>query len=225
MICRHKKTGESRPISTRCHNQMKCYSITEDVQVGIPIVFEEGKDPNIQVPEGCAFDIHLHPKIVTAITEEEDPEGTAYRLISASIDFTSTLMLLKPEVAQDRELLLHVGTAGGVGGYAYLTDDLLVKVEEHGRINRCPDKFPPLGIQAFCMSEALNKARSGVEVLDVLLHMKPGSSFCIRRTGELEGAQPVLAVSWSGSELKVRAPYKKPYVRATPAAAGLIADA
>jgi hypothetical protein len=59
----------------------------------------------------------------------------------------------------------------------------------------------------------------------VLLHMKPGSSFCIRRTGELEGAQPVLAVSWSGSELKIRSPYKKPYVRATPAAAGLEAEA
>jgi hypothetical protein len=205
---------------------MKLFSITETVQPGIRVIREEGIEPNIAVPEGCAFDLHLHPKIIAVITEETDPIGTVYRLERASIDFTSTLMLLKPEVQdQGREALAHVGTAGGVGGLAYLTDDLLVKVEEHGRINRCPDKFPPLGIQAFCMAEALNKARSGVEVLDVLLHMKPGSSFCIRRTGELEGAQPVLAVSWSGSELKIRSPYKKPYVRATPAAAGLEAEA
>jgi hypothetical protein len=181
---------------------MHLYEIAERVKYGIPIV-RDG-EPRLQRPVGCPQDIRLHPKLI-AVIEDTDP-AVELRLERASPDFAPhNLLLLKSPAHghRDRQVLVHVITAGGVGGKAYLTANVLEEQMDRGWVRRRPRSFPPIGVQPFCTDEELARIREGVDILDVMLLMNPGANFCIRRTGNLEGAQPVLPVRWNGAWLSI----------------------
>jgi hypothetical protein len=175
---------------------MRLFEVTEYVKDGLRFV-RDGKEPHVARPAGCPLDVRLHPRIIEVVEKQPDQEGSVYRLDTASIDFMPGLLLLKPEVsAREQQALVRVETAGGVGGKAYLTGNVLEERMNQGRVSKRPSTFPPLGVQPFCTDDELARLRNGVDILDVLLLMNPGSNFCVRRTGELEGAPPVLSIRW-----------------------------
>jgi hypothetical protein len=197
---------------------MRCFEVTEYVKVGLRVV--RGGEPHVWRPEGCPLDIRLHPKTIQVIEEEDDPEGTVLRLERMTLDFAPNMLLMRAPVSdQDQQVLVHVQTAGGVGGKAYLTANVLQEAMERGHVTKRPSAFPSLGVQAFCTDEELARIRDGVEILDVLLLMNPGANFCVRRTGSLEGAPPVLSVRWNGSRLYIDDPKKVVQTRAVPGVA------
>lgn len=188
---------------------MRGFEITETVSCGIPIV-REG-EPHIAVPAGCAVDVRLHYKLLDFIASLKS--DTAKLQIGEKRDrqFTlqqpaaNNLLLLCPfSGLQDHRALVRLYTAGGVGGKVYLTANVLEETRNaRGHVSKRPSAFPPLGVQHFCDDEQLEKVRSGVDALDVLVVMGPGSNICIRRTGNLEGAQSVLSLRWNGAVMLI----------------------
>jgi hypothetical protein len=194
---------------------MHLCEVTEYATYGLSFTCT-GTEPIINRPAGCPFDIRFHPRVVEHLMKQSG-EGLPFRIGTASVDFHPGLLLLKPEVSSpsdrrgpiridttagtfysnDQQLLLRLGTAGGVGGKAYLTANVLEEKMDQGRVSKHPSPFPSLGVQPLCTDEELARLQKGVEAIDLLLLMNPGANFCVRRTGGLEGAPPVLAVKWS----------------------------
>jgi hypothetical protein len=182
---------------------MHLFEVTEDVRPGLKIIRGDG-EPRIAVPDGCPFGMRLHNSIIDVINEEEDPPDTVLRLTKASLDIRSEAVVLRPETGPELTALVHVGTAGGVGGKAYMTGGVMQEKKERGWVRRQPSQFPPLGVQPFCTEDDLGRARTGMDILDVLLVMDPGAHFCINRTGDLddtcrpgESAPRVLSIRWA----------------------------
>lgn len=203
---------------------MNLYEVVEEVKRGLRIIRGDG-EPRVVKPDGCPFDIRLHPRIIEVIEKAQDPEGTEYRLVTASIDSAPGLLLLKPQVSdREQQAFVYIGTAGGHGGSAWLTANVLAENMDRGRVSKRPGAFPSMGVQAFCDDETLARVRNGVEILDVLLLLNPGSNPCVRRDGELEGAPEVLSIRWSPwpkPRLTIDHQTKQPQARATPAAVAL----
>jgi hypothetical protein len=190
---------------------MRLFQVTEYVKYGMRI--SRGEEPRIPLPPACPMDIRLHPRVIEAIERVNPPPEV--QLVAKHMSFqlaANNLMILKPPMPDeddDDKALVHIATAGGVGGKAYLTANVLREAEDHrGRVSKRPSEFPSLGVQPFCTEEELARVRDGVEILDIVLLMKPGANFCVRRTGGLEGAPPVLSVRWNGKRLSIDNPEK-----------------
>jgi hypothetical protein len=188
---------------------MRGFEVTERVRCGIKI-FRDGSEPHIAKPLGCTRDIRLHPQLLDYIaglrskTAKLRLADSPYKQITLS-PVANDLILLSPYSGhRDNMALVHLCTAGGVGGKAYLTANVLEETQnERGEVSKRISAFPSLGVQAFCSDEELERLRAGVDMVDVLLQMRKGSNFCVRRTGELEGAQAVLTIKWTGSLLLI----------------------
>jgi hypothetical protein len=183
---------------------MELFEITEGIRSGIRIV-RDG-EPHLHRPSGCPLDIRLHPQLIGVI-EEVDKEGPGLRLARATLDFApNNLLLLKkamPQGAVQQQVLVYIGTAGGVGGKAYLTANVFEEQIDQGRVRKRPSSFPSLGVQALCTDEELARVRAGVDILDVIVILNPGANCCIRRSGALEGAHRLLTVRWNGAWLSI----------------------
>jgi hypothetical protein len=183
---------------------MRLFEVTEYVKYGMR--YTRDGEPRVPLPHGCSMDIRLHPRVIEVIERELDPPEIPLALKHVSFQLAgNNLMLLKPPLPDsedDDKALVRVATAGGVGGKVYLTANVMKETEERGRVSKRPSEFPSLGVQPFCTEEALARVRDGVDFLDVIILMeKPGANFCVRRTGGLEGAPPVLSVRWNGTRL------------------------
>jgi hypothetical protein len=208
---------------------MRCFEVFERVRPGISVI-RDGGEPRIAVPSGCGIDVRLHPRIIAVINSLQSKEAALFvgdhheRQVSILLA-ANNLMILQPYTGQQDHLaLVHVCTAGGVGGKAYLTANVLEEDEDQtGRVFKRPSTFPPRGVQHYVTEKELAQVRTGIEMLDILLMMRPGSNFCVRRTGDLEGAQSVLSIRWSGFLMQIDGP-KPSNTRYTGGAAGLAGD-
>lgn len=191
---------------------MRLYEVTEYVKYGMR--YTRDGEPRIPLPDGCSMDIRLHPRVIKVIEKEVDPPDLPLALKHVSFQLAgNNLMLLNAPVQDeddDSKALVRVATAGGVGGKVYLTANVLKETEDMGRVSKRPSEFPPLGVTPLCTEEELTRVRGGVDFLDVIILMeKIGANFCVRRTGGLEGAPPVLSVRWNGSRLSIDDPEKQ----------------
>jgi hypothetical protein len=178
---------------------MRLFQVTEYVKYGLRVARSE--EPRVLLPIGCTVDIRLHPRVLAVIERVNPPPEV--QLVAKHMSFqlaSNALMILRPPLPDeddDDQALVHVATAGGVGGKAYLTANVLKETDNGDCISKRPSDFPSLGVQPLCTDEELARVRGGVDILDVVLLMRPGANFCVRRTGGLEGAPPVLSVRWN----------------------------
>lgn len=192
---------------------MHCFQVADTIAAGLLVTrrrYEEvppyrvptsvNVDPHIVTPPGCALQVLLDPELA----EDEDvraaPPGNLY-LTAADLKYKQgSLVLTRARLKGERQALVRIETAGGVFGKAFVTSNTYDENMERGHVRRVYHPFPSVGVQALCTPEELARIRNGLEFVDVLVLMQPGSSFRIKRTGKLEGAAPWMSVKWDINE-------------------------
>lgn len=185
---------------------MYLFSLTEQVRPGIAINRED--TPSIDTPEGCSVVVMLDRELTEFV--ERLPPGVPW-LKRAGIVFEKGVMVLKRERGHpQQQALVHIQTAGGVSGRVFMTSNVFSEKLEHGRVVQQYNEFPPVGVEPLCQAGYSDKLLfEGIEMLDMLVVMNPGSSFRLQRDGQLEGASPHMFVRWNGrGELRCTRPRK-----------------
>lgn len=181
---------------------MKCFQVTEHVRPGL-FISRHG-EPHIPTPTGCALKIQLDKEIVEFVRTLPKDRGQP-RLQYAAVDFAREGLVLRRSTRRtERQALVRIETAGGVNGRVFLRANGYSESMERGWVRKDHDPFPPPGIQPLCTDEEVTRVNAGIEMLDLMCIMNPGSSFRIDRTGQLEGASPFLCVRWNGNTMKAR---------------------
>lgn len=189
---------------------MRCFQVMEEVKQGIPVLIGSGEEghvaPYLPTPPGCTMRLLLDTQITDCVKDcfNTDPDYP-HALKDVNVEFGDGFILFRGKKKHgrlhDRQCLVRVVTAGGVGGKVRLTSNSYV-TQLRGRkvpeVQRAYNAFPDDGVLTFCTAEELERINEGVAYLDVVLVMHKGASFRIQRNGALEGASPWMSIQWTG---------------------------
>ncbi len=190
---------------------MYLFSLTEQVRPGIIVNRDDGA--SVTTPPFCSMILMLGQELADFV--EKLPPGVPW-LKRAAATFNANVLVLKPERGrtQQAQALVHIQTAGGAGGRVFMSSNVYTEKLERGAVVQQYEQFPPVGIEPLCKSEYADQLLfEGVEMLDLLVIMNPGSSFRLRRTGNLRDqhgtqASPLMFVRWNGHDLRCTRPRK-----------------
>lgn len=184
---------------------MKCFTVTETAEWGIPIHNTSLMecDPALVLGDPGSRSLVPLGRELRCVFRDAMEEGlTDLRLLRAEMSTQGTLRFVKERNPKDYRGLIYMATECGPGGGLRLLANSYREELTRGRIRRVYDPFPPLGVEVLAGGVSSNGAPQG------LLVMHPGSSFRVERGGELEGASPILIMTWSGSLLRCFPPKK-----------------
>lgn len=179
------------------------FHITEKACAGLPV--ERSHTPQVRLYGHPS--IQLEERLQQAIAEA--PEGIV-RLMSTTILQVSEHVLLGPAPTgdwqkQETRALVLVTTQAGVGGRIALTTNCYQEEMNGDRVVRVYGQFPSIGIEVVgSINHSVNTEH--FICYEALLVLRDGASFRIRRTGDLDGASPILIVCWCNGCLWVRTP-------------------
>jgi hypothetical protein len=186
---------------------MQCFRIEEGVERGL--LFEQGDEgAYIPAPAGSSLKFLLDDELKEAIREFAP---LPLQLVEARAEFGDGFLMLKPAPKRrDKQALVRVETAAGIGGRVRLMSCSYTSVLGTGRDEVTPrvyiqnHPFPDAGVLAFCTKKEMERVNNGVDVLDVLMLLHQGARFRIQRGGELYGISPWIDVRWDGYRLTLK---------------------
>jgi hypothetical protein len=200
---------------------MHCFTVGDRAIPGFWVVRDSY--PHIVPPSGCPPLLLEEPlaKFIKSLPSDGDiryglEENSPVRTASMQVDITPEHILLRRSTNRsDRQALVHVVTAAGVGGKVCLTANSYDVVQaKNKQVSRVFRPFPDAGVLPVCTTGFVDAAKAGVEFLDIMVQLYPGASFRVCRNGRLEGASPEMYVHWNGHTLNVVLPRKWRYEEA-----------
>ena len=177
---------------------MRCFTVREDVIRGITVQ-KDGEQPAVIL--GTGGEQSVLPL---------DREMADYFIRATEVLGTSELPILHAQLrgnppylcraaGRDPHALVLVQVPVPDGGSLWMEGTGFTELDDGARsVKREQHPFPPPGV--------IPVDASGGDLL--LLMTKRGASFRICRSGDLQGAPPVLIVTWSGGKLRVVVPRK-----------------
>lgn len=184
---------------------MKLYTVAEEAEKGI-LIRDTGImecNPTLTVGDpGSQTCVPLGGELRQVFQVARDSGLKELRLWRAELSTHGALQFIKERNPRDSRALVYVSTECGDGGMLRYFANSYEEAMVRNRVVRQYDTFPPPGVEAVAVGTSNTKAPHGLFI------MSPGSSFRIERSGDLEGASPVLIVAWPGSSLRCFPPKK-----------------
>jgi len=185
---------------------MKCYTIREEAHKGLIVRdrnLAEEVDPSLIIgAPDTMTQIPLGGELRHLFCKAAEFGWDTWHLLRADISTYGSMRLIRQRSKRDSRALVHVETESGDNGSLCFLANSYDEELRHGHVRRCYHIFPSTGVEVVATGTSESGCPHGLFI------MCPGSSFRIERSGELEGASPVLIVVWTGATMQCFPPRK-----------------
>ena len=175
---------------------MRLFSMTEMVRNGVEVRVDE----EVRLPVGDAA-VPLTDEALQALQWADSVGG--YALMEAELAQDGALTARarnRPMQPSDREAVVLVSFAPGVGGFSEVTLTSFDLVHQNNRVYRRYHPLSPSGQCVKLLSVGVRRQEDGVVWNEYLVRVRPSDGPLIRcyRTGDTGGAPPEVEWGWDG---------------------------